>query len=142
MVPRIESVSDGQRVVLRLSGRLQSEHVDQLKVQIEGRTQNVILDLDGVKLVDRDVVCFLEQCEASSVELRQCPLYLREWITRERASQRDSQPYREKRYSRGANAHHVRRRSLHSPVKVAPSGATAQLVFVRMNFFGRMSVSV
>ncbi len=90
MVPRIESVSDGQRVVLRLSGRLQSEHVDQLKVQIEGRTQNVILDLDGVKLVDRDVVCFLEQCEASGVELSQCPLYLREWIDRERASQADT----------------------------------------------------
>ncbi len=35
MVLRIESMSDGQRVVLRLSGRLQSEHVDQLKAQVE-----------------------------------------------------------------------------------------------------------
>ncbi len=90
MVLRIESMSDGQRVVLRLSGRLQSEHVDQLKAQVEDRTQSVILDLDGVKLIDREVVCFLEQCEASGVELRQCPLYLREWIDRERASQADT----------------------------------------------------
>ena len=87
MVLRIESVSDGQRVLLLLSGRLQSEHVEQLKAQIEGRTQSVILDLDGVKLVDRDVVCYLERCEANGVELRDCPLYLREWIARERSSQ-------------------------------------------------------
>jgi len=90
MVLRIESVSDGQRVILRLSGRLQSEHVDQLKAQMEGRARSIILDLDGVKLIDRDVVCFLEQCEASGVELRQCPLYLREWIIRERTSKGDS----------------------------------------------------
>jgi anti-anti-sigma regulatory factor len=89
MVLRIESVSHGQRVILRLSGRLQSEHVDQLKAQVEGRAQNVILDLDGIKLVDREVVCFLERCEASGVQLRQCPLYLREWITRERAGRGD-----------------------------------------------------
>ncbi len=50
MVLRIESVSDGQRVILRLSGRLQSEQVDQLKAQVEGRTQNVILDLDGSQI--------------------------------------------------------------------------------------------
>jgi len=90
MVLRIEKVSDGPRVILRLSGRLQSEHMDQLKAQIEGSTQRVILDLDEVKLVDRDVVCFLGLCEANGVELRQCSPYIRDWIDRERARPDDS----------------------------------------------------
>lgn len=54
MVLRIEKVSDGLLMIFRLSGRLQSEHVDQLRDQIEGSTQRVVLDLEEVKLVDRD----------------------------------------------------------------------------------------
>jgi len=72
MVLRIEKVSDGPFMILRLSGRLQSEHVVQLKAQIEGSTQRVILDLDEVKLADRDVVRFFGLCEANGVELSQC----------------------------------------------------------------------
>jgi anti-anti-sigma regulatory factor len=90
MVLRIEKVSDGPPMILRLSGRLQSEHVDQLKAQIEGSTHRVILDLEEVKLVDRNVVCFLGLCEATGVELSQCSPYIRDWIDRERATQGDS----------------------------------------------------
>jgi len=36
---RIEQVSDGHVVILRLSGRLQSEHLEELKAHIEGITQ-------------------------------------------------------------------------------------------------------
>jgi len=90
MVLKIERVSDGQLMILHLSGRLQSEHVDELKAQIEGCARRVILALGDVKLVDRDVVCFLGVCEENGVELRHCPLYIRDWIDRERAGQRDS----------------------------------------------------
>jgi hypothetical protein len=90
MVLRIERVLEGPFMTLRLSGRLQSEHVVQLKAQIEGSTQRVILDLDEVKLVDRDVVRFLGLCEANGVELSQCSPYIRDWIDRERATQGDS----------------------------------------------------
>ena len=90
MVLRIEKVSDGPTMILRLSGRLQSEHVDQLKAQIEENTQRVILDLDEVKLVDGDVVRFLGHCETSGVELSQCSRYIRDWIDRERKNQSDS----------------------------------------------------
>jgi len=38
MVIRIERVAEGQLTILRLSGRFQSEHVEQLKAQIEGST--------------------------------------------------------------------------------------------------------
>lgn len=90
MVLRIEKVSGGPLMILRLSGRLQSEHVVQLKAQMEGSAQRVILDLEEVKLVDRDVVRFLGLCEANGVELSQCSPYIRDWIDRERATQGDS----------------------------------------------------
>jgi hypothetical protein len=89
MVLRIERVSLGQVVALRLSGRLQSEHVEQLKAQIDASSQKVILDLDEVRLVDRDVVRFLEICETNGIELSHCPRYIREWIDREKASRAD-----------------------------------------------------
>lgn len=89
MALRIERVSDGPLTILRLSGRLQSEHVDQLKAQIEGRAQKILLDLEEVKLVDRDVVRFLGLCEANGVELSQCSPFIRDWINRERATQGD-----------------------------------------------------
>jgi hypothetical protein len=89
MVLRIEKVSDGPLMILRLSGRLQSEHVDQLRAQIEGSTQRVILNLEEVKLVDRDVVRFLGLCEANGVGLNHCSPYIRDWIDREKASQGD-----------------------------------------------------
>ena len=87
MVLRIQKVSDGQLVIVRLSGRVRSEDVDQLKEQIEGNSNRVLLDLAEVKLVDRDVVLFLADCEAKGVQLGQCPPYIREWIDRERATQ-------------------------------------------------------
>ena len=90
MVLRIEKVSDGPLTILRLSGRLQSEHVDQLRAQIEGSAQRIILNLEEVRLVDREVVRFLAFCETNGVELDQCSPYIRDWIDRERVSQGDS----------------------------------------------------
>ena len=44
-----------------------------------------ILDLSEVTLVDLGVIRFLISCEDEGVELVECPLYVREWILRERA---------------------------------------------------------
>ena len=85
MVMRIERVPRGQLMILRLSGRLQSEHVEQLKAEIEGNTGRVVLDLEEVKLVDPDTVCYLAECEANGIELSQCSAFIRDWIARERA---------------------------------------------------------
>jgi len=85
MVLRIERLADGGSMMLRLSGRLQSEHLEQLRAQIEGSTVRVILDLEEVKLVDRDTVCFLAVCEANGIEFCQCSPYIRDWIAREKA---------------------------------------------------------
>jgi hypothetical protein len=85
MVLKIDRGSDAQQLVLRLSGRIQSEHVEQLNTEMKGSTQ-VVLDLKDVKLVDREVVCFLGSCEANGAELRHCSPYIREWILKEKAS--------------------------------------------------------
>jgi len=86
MVLRIERVSGGQLMILRLSGRLQSEHVKELQAQIEGCTQKIMLDLKEVKLVDQASVSFLAVCEANGVELSQCSPYIRDWISNSRAN--------------------------------------------------------
>jgi anti-anti-sigma regulatory factor len=85
MVLRIERASSGKLIILRLSGRIQSEHVEELKSQMEGYPQKIVLDLADVKLVDRDAVCFLADCENKGVELKQCSPYIRDWICREKA---------------------------------------------------------
>lgn len=85
MVLKIERGSDGICLVLRLSGRMQAEHVEQLKTQMEGSSP-AALDLEDVKLVDRDAVRFLEVCEANGTELRHCSPYIREWILKERTT--------------------------------------------------------
>ena len=44
-----------------------------------------ILDLGEITLVDIAAVRFLISCENEGVELVECPLYVREWMLRERA---------------------------------------------------------
>ena len=83
MTLKIEKVFDGRKTIIRLSGRLRSEHLDELKTQIDGDQSRITLDLDGVTLVDVEVVRFLSACEDGGVELLHCWPYIREWMTRE-----------------------------------------------------------
>jgi anti-anti-sigma regulatory factor len=94
---KVQKVTDGDLVVLAVSGHLEGEQLVELRKVLasEGGTRDIVLDLKGVKLVDRDSVRFLSRCEADGVELRNCPAYIREWIVTERAarnSSRDVQP--------------------------------------------------
>jgi hypothetical protein len=82
---RIEKSSDGPITVIRLSGRIQSVHVRELQIQIQSCAQQSALDLEEVALVDRVVVRFLGLCESKGIAVRNCPLYIREWIQRENA---------------------------------------------------------
>ena len=82
---RIETESDATTTTIRLIGRVRSEHRNELSRQIESGAGLVVLDLSEVTLVDLDVVRFLGKCEVEGIELRHCPLYVREWILRERA---------------------------------------------------------
>jgi len=73
-------------VVFTLSGRIHVDHVAELKTLFgsEDKGRAIVLDLKDLTLVDREAVSFLERCEAGSVKLKNCPAYIREWITRER----------------------------------------------------------
>ena len=80
MTLRIEERSDGGRSILRLSGRIRSEHLDELRVQIRCKGPKVALDLEDVTLVDASAVHFLGLCEADGIELLHCAPYIRKWI--------------------------------------------------------------
>ena len=73
--------------VVSVSGRMALENLGELGALFssEGKGRHVVLNLVELTLVDHDAVRFLERCEADGIELRNCPTYIREWITRERA---------------------------------------------------------
>ena len=83
MTCRIDRVLIEQRVVLRISGRIQGEDLDVLRNALEDGSV-VALDLTEVELADRDAVTLLARTERNGIELRHCPAYIREWVTRER----------------------------------------------------------
>jgi hypothetical protein len=78
-------------VVLTLSGRMDAENVIELKslFKSEAEGRRIVLDLKDLTLVDREAVRFLERCETDSIKIKNCPAYIREWITRERAGPGD-----------------------------------------------------
>jgi anti-anti-sigma regulatory factor len=71
-------------VTFTLSGRINEEQLVELQKllagEAEGKSAPLVLDLADVRLVDREAVKFLAECEAGGVELRNCPPYVREWI--------------------------------------------------------------
>lgn len=85
MTVRIEKATDRHRTIIRLSGRLQSEYLDELNRQVLSEQQPIAVDLEGVTLVDIDVIRFLNACEKSGAELLHCPPYIRGWMSRENA---------------------------------------------------------
>jgi hypothetical protein len=76
-------------VVLFVSGQITGEHVDTLRGVLEQEPGGFIIDLKNVGLVGRSAVHLLARCEAHGTELKNCPPYVREWVTRERAGRED-----------------------------------------------------
>jgi len=79
---RIQRSVDGKFVVFTLSGRIKEALLAELQklLECEASDHNLILDLKEVKLVDRDVVSFVANCELKDVNIANCPAYIREWI--------------------------------------------------------------
>ena len=86
------SVTVENLVVLFISGRITGEHVDILRGVLEQESGVFVIDLKNVHLVDREAVKLLALSEANGTELRNCPPYIREWVTRERA-ERTERPW-------------------------------------------------
>ena len=68
-----------------LSGRIEKEDLGELKTLLEKNEKTVVLDLKGIRLVDREAVRFLANFETDNARITNCPPYIREWIRRERA---------------------------------------------------------
>jgi len=88
MTCKIERVlTPGGFVVFRVSGRIDSAYVDVLQELIENEKTakgRLALDLTEVTVVSFEAVRALTVAEANGIELRNCPAYVREWISRVR----------------------------------------------------------
>jgi hypothetical protein len=82
---RIERSANGQ-VVFTLSGRMQTEDIEQFRqlLVVEAPGQRLLFNLRHVTLVNQDAVTFLADCEANGIKLENCPLYIRNWIDQEK----------------------------------------------------------
>jgi anti-anti-sigma regulatory factor len=82
---RITRNANGE-VVFKVSGQLNSQNVAEIGTLIEAekKGRRIALDLTDLRSVDGEAVKFLEKCEADSIKLKNCGLYIREWIRRER----------------------------------------------------------
>ena len=84
---RLEKSRDSN--LLRVSGRIDAENIAELKMQMQIHPPPIALELSDVTLVDADAVRFLAVAEAAGTELRNCPLFVREWIRREHSGLED-----------------------------------------------------
>ena len=82
---KIDRIVSGEGfVVLRVSGRIDGEHVDTLRELIQREKARLAIDLTEVTLANRAAVNLFAVSAANGVELRNCPAYIREWVARER----------------------------------------------------------
>jgi PAS domain-containing protein len=65
-----------------LSGRIEAEDVNELRdvLALETTGKQLVLDLRDVTLVNEEAVEFLARCEADTIKIANCPLYIRKWI--------------------------------------------------------------
>ena len=85
---------------IRLSGEFRSEHVDQVKAEIDRRGSPVVLDLEELTNVDVDGIRFLNACEAKGISVSHCSPYIRAWMSVER--ERPAVRTRRRRNERGS----------------------------------------
>jgi hypothetical protein len=74
--------SGESRVIFKLSGRIESADLDDLRVLLKSETagQQLVLDLADVTLVSQEAIDFLSSCEEFGIKVEPCPAYVREWI--------------------------------------------------------------
>jgi len=63
---------------------MKAEEIAELKQLFATDYRSIVLDLQDVRLADRDAVRFLRDCEAEGMKFENCPAYVREWMDREK----------------------------------------------------------
>ena len=90
MTCKIERIVSPQGfVILQISGRIDGPDIEILRELMESETPSkstVALDLRNVTLISRDAIKLLSTVEEKGTELRNCPAYIREWVSREKQS--------------------------------------------------------
>jgi hypothetical protein len=76
---------DRARARIGLIGEFRSEHLDQVKEEIELCESPAVLDLEELELIDVEAVRFLNACEEKGVTVSHCSPYIRKWMLRERS---------------------------------------------------------
>ena len=89
MTLKIERIADKGETRICVSGQLRSEHLDQLKSEVERGGPRITLDLEELDLVDIEGVRFLNACERAGVSIRHPSPYIREWMLQERGRPKD-----------------------------------------------------
>lgn len=86
MMWRLRKITERDSIVLRLSGRIEGEQLNEVKELLASAddVKNVVFDLEETKLVDREAITFLAMWQAQGAKLRNCPAYIEEWIGREK----------------------------------------------------------
>jgi hypothetical protein len=72
--------------VLAVSGQMDAESIVELETLINSEAEGfrIVLDLKDLTLANEDAITFLVRCEANGIALKNCPAYVREWITAKR----------------------------------------------------------
>ena len=84
MTLRIDTTADERCTTIKLIGRIRTEHLGELRAQLEAISTSVVLDLGEVSLVNLEVIRFLSKCETQGIQLLNCSAFIRKWIDRER----------------------------------------------------------
>jgi anti-anti-sigma regulatory factor len=84
MTLRIETTPGERPTTIKLIGRIETEHLSELRALLDAVGGNIVLDLSEVSLVNLDVVRFLITCATQGIQLLNCSAFIRKWIDRER----------------------------------------------------------
>ena len=83
MACRVERlVERGHLTLFHISGYLRERHLNLIEEMIAKEAAPLAFDLAEVTLVDSEAVKFLAACDAKGIEIRNCPAFIREWMSK------------------------------------------------------------
>jgi hypothetical protein len=91
---RIEKADDDATPTIRLIGRIRSAHLDALRTELRNCPRRGAIDLGEVTNLNVEAVRFLGARESEGFELLNCSPFIREWIQRERETERSHSRHR------------------------------------------------
>ena len=83
MACKVERIVErGHLALFHISGYLQEMHVHLIEEMMAKETDPIAFDLAEVTLVGSEAVKFLAACDAKGIEIRNCPAFIREWMSK------------------------------------------------------------